>query len=216
MKLSVNLNLNFPNLILPKIPYFTIVKFILHTFLATLMLFANSSCKSLHQNSIPYSPVKSILLEKLEAKELSENRSALSSKKDEIIAFAYYLKSDSIVLDKWHQENLSFTETASIQNIDTSFTFSDVANSKLVFILVELDTRTRANEMDRIFQSNLHLLTRSATNKTTLQLLLGDDDLLDIKVINLKKSFPQKHFQVQFSGVHLFDDFEYILHCELN
>jgi len=49
-------------------------------------------------------------------------------------------------------------------------------------------------------------------NKTALQLILGDDDLLDLKVINLKNLSPRDNYEINFSGVHLFDEYEYILH----
>ena len=190
------------------------MKFIIHTSFILTICLVLTNCKLLHQNAKPYIPVKKITLEKLEAKELSENYKTLSSKKDEIILFAYYLKSDSLLNENWYEENLSFTETNKIHTLDTSIVFSDIEDSKLVFILIELDTRSSASEMDGIFQSNFRLLNGISANKTTLQLLLGDDDLLDIKVIKLNKLSTQDNNQIQFSGVHLFDEYEYILQCK--
>ena len=190
------------------------MKFIIHTSFILTICLVLTNCQSLHQNAKPYIPVKKVTLERLEAKELSENYKTLSSKKDEIILFAYYLKSDSLLIENWYEENLSFTENKKIHPLDTSIVFSDVVDSKLVFILIELDTRSSASEMDRIFQSNFRLLNGISANRTALQLLLGDDDLLDIKVIKLNKLSTQDNNQIQFSGVHLFDEYEYILQCK--
>lgn len=175
-----------------------------------------SNCQTLSHKSKVHIPINAISLTSLEAKELSENFKALSSKKDEILLFAYYLKSDSILIDRWSSKELSFTETEKTKAIEANFVISDIDDTKLVFILVELDTKLHSDDLNRIFQSNFRLLNGIQDDKTTLQLLLGDDDLLDLKVIKLKDQSAKDHYQIPFSGVHLFDEYEYILHSKFH
>lgn len=133
------------------------------------------------------------------AKNLTEDLSSFSSKKDEVIILLY--KNDSSLQIPFLRKEHTFTKRGDSLN----FKVHKTALQHSLFVLLEKDTEDTISIIENRFRKN-HLKIKQAhknSDYNLLEKLLGDDDVIGVKNIQiLPTSF-------NFSGVYKLDRFEY-------
>lgn len=133
------------------------------------------------------------------AKNLTEDLSSFSSKKDEVIILLY--KSDSSLQTPFLVKEHIFTKRGDSLN----FKVHKTALQHSLFVLLEKDTEDTISVIENRFRKN-HLKIEHAHKNSDyglLEKLLGDDDVIGIKKIN------ETPTSFNFSGVYKLDRFEY-------
>jgi len=186
------------------------------SFLISIIGFFAIACGGPKGGTTSNEPISSITIQQLRATDLSEDRHTLSSKKDEILLLYYYIKNDQTLLKSQYFGFYDITLEDPIMPLDIHLDLPDLENTRLVLALIEKDMDRSPSDIDRIFQANFHLLNGIESQKEALQLKLADDDLLDLKILNLKKESVRRTIKLKFWGVHLFDSYEYFIDCNFD
>lgn len=171
--------------------------------------FACKTSKKASENVLIINPTN-FVIEKLICKNLSENVSTLSTQNDEILIVSYFLKNDSLVYEKWNSSIFNIQDENSIVNINKTLPIPTIADCRLKLFLIEMDTERSESEM-------VDLLTASV-NLSEMQVkdAILDDDLLGVFDLTFNQKPLRKNRAIRFWGMHLFDEFEYVVECSVN
>lgn len=166
--------------------------------------------------------IKGIELLSLTANDLSENMTDFSSKNDEIVLVASLLeqKADTLVLlESKHFGVYRFDSTHVSQQLDSKIDLQayPLDNSIIVFTLVEMDNQNPPRNIAAIINRELvkgKFLT-DERERYRLNKLLGDNDVLSIQYLQLKDLKRPTTKTINFSGMQLFDLFNYELRLKI-
>jgi hypothetical protein len=140
---------------------------------------------------------------------LSEDMSVVSTKNDEILILLYE-KSDSTTLSKpLFSKQLIFDQKSSKRQFH--FPVSDnQANTALLLFFIELDYGTTAEQIDPVIRIHYKTIVEAYTNKdrSTIQNYLGSEDLLGVQQIT---ELPTEFI---FNGTYKLDRYEYLLNIK--
>jgi hypothetical protein len=136
--------------------------------------------------------------------------STVSTNNDEIIFLIYADNGNMVIPELFYQEYFVFDSLIHEKTFEFSNPCSD--STEFTFVLIEIDTRRTIQQIEPVVRLNLNKLLSAYNNgnqKTIIE-YLGKEDLLGIDKIscnNIKNENPK----IVFSGVHLFDTYNYVL-----
>ncbi len=144
----------------------------------------------------------------LTAYDLTEDVSRISSKNDELILLVYNETTNLLFHKVLYQDY--FTIDKLYQTKSFAINDSIIENSKLTFVLIEIDTKKTLTQIEPVVSLNLEQLRNAklSGNIFALKEVLGDDDLIGIKSVSLSE-LGKKDINVDFKGIHLFDSYNY-------
>jgi len=154
--------------------------------------------------------LQTIRLETLTVENLTEEL----TKNDEIEIHVFLInKSGNVLVDKLITQE--FTKVPQTHSLSLKIAASAVSG-RLFIALIEQDSEislstTHHQTLLKTFRNLRWENTPSTLSELSKQ--FGDDDLMDVQVINLTpnkslKSYPKS---LEFSGIHLFDSFKYLM-----
>ena len=158
----------------------------------------------------------SLNIQSLKAINLSEDMNEVSTKEDEILLLTFLIDNkDSTlqIIEDWHFENTfrSRAETFDISKTIDLKTLS-LKHKKLLFMLVELDNENSVNAVNSVLkQTILKESSLDSLKNIDWDKLIGHDDFLDFQILDLNKITSSSPTSLKFSGLQMFDRFEYSL-----
>ena len=174
------------------------MKFIIrYTLLLLFFSFINGCVNTKHSNNTyTLSDTATVTIQ---ATNLTEDMSSLSTNEDEIIVLLY--RFDSVLKKPYTIKEHIFNN----RGASFSFTIPQMAIQNTLFVLLERDTEENLNVIESRFREH-YIKIQHAHQKpdyNQLEKLLGDDDVIGIKHITSRPS------GFNFSGVYKLDKFEY-------
>lgn len=180
----------------------------------SIILLLFTACKSARNLSAPVktksvnlSPIDSLVLT-IEAIDLSEDVSTLSTKNDEVLLFIYEIKDSSKLGKSLFRKQLILDRTSRLKSIDFSFS-KRLMNAELLFFLIEQDSEIPIEKIDRRVSNYYREIIAAFKAKKDLEIekYLGDDDVLGVKTITELKE--GQTLQFSFKGMHRLDRYNY-------
>jgi len=170
----------------------------------SIFIFALSACKTKHNLQTPLRLPSIIKVNSLEVANFAEKMLGLGSKADEIILFIFEDTGENQLL-RWKSELLIFDNANTIYPIPFQ---TDVKQGDTFrFILIEVDTERTVEELLSIIQQCPYPCKEANIKKA-----IDEDDLLGLKELKIQ---PMERINVlEFWGVHLLDEYRYILKIE--
>lgn len=169
-------------------------------------------------NSLSDLDVSSINIQSLQAINLSEDMNEVSTKEDEILLLVFLVDSKGALLQT--EQNWDFKHTfkkrQEVINLDLEIDLKDIDlyRKQLLFLLVELDNEHFNTAINGIVKQAIEKESDlQKLNNLQFDKLLKHDDLLDIQWIELNNVNTGL---LKFSGLQLFDKFEYLLKYKTN
>ena len=181
--------------------------------IVTIMMLSIPGCKIFQRTQVP-SIVDQVphnnntLTCTIEAINLSEDMSIVSSKNDEIFFFIY-----SNLDSTYHQEStFSYNGVFDHQHLKQSFQIDTNRITNATVVIIEEDSGRPASTIDSIVSKNIQSLTAYylETDYTKTRQILGDDDILYIQhfdTIDSSTTFTLKQ-------IHKMDKYEYNIKFE--
>ena len=183
----------------------------------TFCLAACSGTKHLTTTSTKVKEVELLATDSLylsiEAINLSEDMSRLSTKNDEILILIYELK-DSLELDQFlYNKHLKLDDKNRSKKVWLS-TNRELSKSRLILFLIEQDSETPIEQIDPIIRVHYKQIINAykSGNYLKIEKYLGDEDVLGIKTIS--KLDSETPAQFNFKGIHKLDKYEYSVSIE--
>jgi hypothetical protein len=167
-----------------------------------------------HRKVLTPKPVKNIRKINLTSIRM-ENLSEEITGNDEIQWIAWLIKDTipSPVPLKKASDTLTFykKDLYSDKKVTFEHTFETTRHLTLLVLLLEIDTRKTPEERVNLIEKELQKANYQPYDslQTRLSNLLRDDDLLGISFYNLSDLQNQTEGNLHFSGIHLFDKFQY-------
>ena len=160
---------------------------------------------------INIAPQDSISLS-IEAIDLSEDMSVLSTKNDEILLLIFEQQDSMELSESLLSKRLKFDENKRFRQ----FTFTldrRIVDSSLLLFLIEQDAETPIEQLEPIIRIHYSSIIEAYSSRNYLQIekYLGDEDILGVLHIRELVSTPA---QFRFQGVHKMDKFEYLIRIE--
>ncbi len=156
-----------------------------------------------------------LVLDSLVCKDLSENLKGLSSGDDEILLMTQIRNRQREIWGA-SQGYIIFSKNYMMEKIAQRIPIDKIQpNAQFVIILLEQDSKLKHSELGYIVDTSNAFLEYPKIDRVLLQNELGDDDLLDVKVIPLEGIENQKRKKTKLYGIHLFDKYEYWLYWHL-
>lgn len=174
-----------------------------------------TACKTAQQTPTAKAPIsmKVSIQFTIEALDLSEDMSKLSTGNDELLIFIYALK-DSSVLDEYlFSQHFKFD--AKNRKKELYFPASETFfTNNLLFFLIEQDAETPVEQLDPIIRVHYQKLITAFENRDYIQIekLLGDEDLLNVQVISDFSHNTPVEFNI--NGIHRLDKYAYTVRRE--
>jgi hypothetical protein len=149
---------------------------------------------------------------RIQAIELSEDLSPLSTKRDETMLLVYEVN-DSLTPVKLVQIQ-SFMPVGN-EVMTTGLNYNP-SGKQLMAVLIEMDTDKSENALEAEVSTQLKKLYDIYTSRDLLKRrdALGDDDLLGMYLVKNMK--PGRRTKIIFEGVHIMDRYKYRLDLEWN
>lgn len=146
----------------------------------------------------------------LKAIDLTEDVSRLSTKNDELIILTYaydiaYLNPRLVFQDYFKMDSLN-----QIQKFMLPMDL--MRYSKVVFMLIELDSNKSLEETESIVTPKLEYIIDADKNREfkKIRKIIGDDDLIGVQEFS-PTDLKRKGILLNFAGMHLFDSYKYEL-----
>ena len=139
----------------------------------------------------------------INATNLSEDMSSLSSNDDELALFLYSYK-DSLISEL---PIFSHYFVLNKTNMSDTLHFKKVVKNKYILFLIEIDTEKRIELIEMQIRKNYTALIKAYQEKnyTVIERYLQDDDILGVKVLeNLKDETT-----IEISDIHRMDRYHY-------
>ncbi len=155
-------------------------------------------------------------IESIEALNLSEDMSTMSSLQDEVFCkICFVKKSDSSfeIVNEIQLSTMRFNSKTRTRSIDKSLSLKSNQFQYVVFSLVELDTENSNESLHKIINEKIEEgIFLNFKSPLQIDSLIGDDDFLGMKYIDLSKPKREGKQAVKISGRQLFDKFDYRIH----
>lgn len=147
----------------------------------------------------------------LEAVNLSEDMSTLSSKNDELLVLLYDYTDTTKISTPMLNE--FFVLDSTVRTKTMTFVTPRGATSLLLF-LIELDTDRTKQQVERIIRTHYAEIMALFTAKDliALQKIIGDDDLMGFNILNVDAGKPNASFSIQ--GRYKLDKYLYRIRVE--
>ena len=185
-----------------------------------ILTFVLAGCRGNKNLSTTSTPIKQVELSvtdslniSIEAINLSEDMSRLSTKNDEILILIYELK-DSLELDQFlFSKQLKLDEKNRSKNFWLS-TNREISKGQLILFLIEQDSETSVEQIDPILRIHYKPIIKAykGGNYLEIEKYLGDEAVLGIKTIS--KLDSETPAQFNFNGIHKLDKYEYSIRLE--
>ncbi|MFK8104570.1 MAG: hypothetical protein AB8G15_18745 [Saprospiraceae bacterium] len=162
-------------------------------------------------------PATHFQLRSLEAVNLSEDMSPVSTKADEVFLQVDLVRKEATRFERKTILQSSFNCSEKKRRIDLSLAYKlhDPKADYLVFSLVELDERNSEAKVQQVLGEGVTQgLFLSQDHFFQIDSLLGDDDFLGMQFLNLSTSYFVGKDYLTIAGRQLFDRFEYRLHYQ--
>lgn len=185
-----------------------------------MLIFVFASCRGTKNLTTTSTPSKEVELSatdslnlSIEAINLSEDMSRLSTKNDEILILIYELK-DSLPMDQFlFSKQLKLDEKNRSKNFWLT-THRELTKGRLILFLIEQDADTPVEQIDPILRVHYKPIIKAyrGGNYLEIEKYLGDEDVLGIKTISkLDRETPA---EFNFYGIHKLDKYEYSIRLE--
>lgn len=152
-------------------------------------------------------------VESIEGLNLSEDMSTMSSLQDEIfckISFVEKENSSFKIIEDFQIPTMRFNSKKRIHSIDKSLSLKESKSQYVVFSLVELDTENSNESLHKIINEKIEEgIFLNFKSPLQIDTLIGDDDFLGMKYIDLFKPKKEGKQVVKISGRQLFDKYDY-------
>ena len=158
-----------------------------------------------------YSQGKHISIE-INAVDLSEDLNRLSTQNDEVLLFIYEMVDSSDVLNEpIYYSELKFDTKNRVHQISTGI--SRTRYLELLLIVLERDTERPIEQIEPVIRVHYSKIEEASRNSdyNLMRKLLGDDDILGTKRVNL---MTDEEIKFQFHGIQKMD--KYIYNLALN
>ncbi len=174
-----------------------------------LMLFG---CSPKNKIVVDFQPTH-FKIESIEALNLSEDMSTMSSLQDEIfckICFVEKSASSFEIVNEIQLSTMRFNSKTRTHSIEKSLTLKNSNAQYVVFSLVELDTENSNESLHKIINKKIEEgIFLNFKSLLKIDTLIDDDDFLGMKYIDLSKPKKEGKQAVKISGRQLFDKFDY-------
>lgn len=163
-------------------------------------------------------PATHFQLRSLEAINLSEDMSPVSTKADEVLLQVDLVKRAATKFEckTILQSSFDFSEERRTVELNLESKLLAANADYLVFSLVELDERNSQAKVQQVLETGVTQgLFLSQAHFFQLDTLLGDDDFLGMQFLDLSKSHFVGDYYLTIAGRQLFDKFEYRIHYQL-
>ncbi len=193
-------------------------------FLVSLLFFILvSACNRKQVNPlIPERRITKLEFLELEALELSENLTPISTKNDEIMLCIYLVENNEThlrLLRSLKYDDFIFDEKNKKKEIGDTWHFTPKIpyNALLIFALVELDDTNSADKVSQLLEREIlkGAFLKDKNARINLDTLIGDDDLLALEHVSCDKLFPDHTLMTNMIGNHLFDKYKYVLKTKI-
>ncbi len=156
-------------------------------------------------------PADAIKIIHLEAKDISENLTSISTQDDEIFFSYYFLEEkdgQSVITDEKVWDEFLFDSLQTLQTLDAIHDIKE--NDFLVFCLVELDDLDSHDKVKHVLRATLsESNTKMNLKKSYMDSLLSDDDFLGYKKLDLRRIQKGEEKELSIKGIQLFDKYDY-------
>ena len=146
----------------------------------------------------------------VEALNLSEDMSRLSTKNDELLLLLYE-KGTATTLDKyiWSKQFVLDQSSSKIQ-LSISKPLLETSSTYLL-VLIEQDSETPLEQIDPIVRVHYNQLLKASKNRDykEIEKFIGDEDILGIKTITYQAQGAA--IELRFTGMQRLDQYDYLL-----
>jgi hypothetical protein len=147
----------------------------------------------------------------INAENLSEDGTVLSTKNDEIVFLNYYVPDDTtrspITLDE------NYYEFDSLRRVEHFYATLNgpYTNGNICMLVIEIDGERTQHYYDSLCTGKLLQIKNAvaANNQQYLEKIFGDDDLLGIKEVEMKRIPDNGSAILTFEGHQLFEKYKY-------
>ncbi len=148
----------------------------------------------------------------INAIDLSEDMSLLSTKNDEVLILIYTFTNSGVLDSPVLSKELVFDKRIRLKEVEFSPNKNLLKDGGL-FFLIEKDSEATIEQLDPIIRIHYQKIIRAFESKDYLEIerYLGDDDLLGVQVIPELGNTP---IQLKFSGTHKLDSYDYQITLE--
>ncbi|MEO1053948.1 MAG: hypothetical protein AAFX87_25145 [Bacteroidota bacterium] len=146
----------------------------------------------------------------IEAVDISENMSRVSTQNDELLVIVYDYEEQEMLADPLLVKKQVFNAKETTYKIDAS-SLLKAKSDKLLFFFIEQDVNRSVEQIDPVLRVHHKRITELFDEHELYKLekYLGDEDLLGIKVISKFQS--KNKFCFAFSGYHKGDRYHYLV-----
>jgi len=177
-----------------------------------LLLFLLFGCSPKNNTVINFSPTF-FKIESIEALNLSEDMSTLSSMQDEILCKICIVEmKDTLyeIMEEFEIPMMNFNSKMKTHSISKSYNLKLGKPEFAVFSLIELDNENSEESIHKIINKKIEEgIFLSLKSPLQIDSLIGDDDFLGMKYIDFSKLKKEGKQAMKISGRQLFDKFDY-------
>lgn len=170
------------------------------------------SCSPKNNIVVDFQPTH-FKIESIEGLNLSEDMSTMSSLQDEIFCkISIVEKSDSSfeIVSEIQLPTMRFNSKTRTHSIEKSLTLKNNNSQYVIFSLVELDVENSNESLHQIINKKIEEgVFLNIKSPLQIDSLIGDDDFLGMKYIDLSKPKREGKQAVKISGRQLFDKYDY-------
>ena len=186
-----------------------------HHFINILLIGNLIACTSISQNTstTKYSndrPDSDDLIHfEIEAIDLSEDMSRLSTKNDEVILFVYEFTQNKELNQPLYVEKFILDLDRRSKNFQISK--KDMINRDLILILIEQDSEASIEQIDPVLRIHIDEIIDAyeARNYSGIEKYIADDDILGIKLI--EDFVCTSKLKFRFSDTYKMDRYDYLV-----
>ena len=184
-------------------------------YLSILFLFfiscgATKTVKEVRNTSTDILITKDSVSVVVEALNLSEDMSRLSTKNDELLLLLYKMR-PAETLDKyiWNKQFVLDQSASKIQ-LSISKPLLETSSTYLL-VLIEQDSETPLEQIDPIIRVHYNQLLKAYKNRNyrEIEKFIGDEDILGIKTITYQAQGAA--IELRFTGMQRLDQYDYLL-----
>ena len=184
-------------------------------YLSILFLFfiscgATKTVKEVRNTSTDILITKDSVSVVVEALNLSEDMSRLSTKNDELLLLLYKM-GPAETLDKyiWNKQFVLDQSASKIQ-LSISKPLLETSSTYLL-VLIEQDSETPLEQIDPIIRVHYNQLLKAYKNRNyrEIEKFIGDEDILGIKTITYQAQGAA--IELRFTGMQRLDQYDYLL-----
>jgi hypothetical protein len=154
---------------------------------------------------------KDLIVQSLEAMDISENMASVSTQNDEIFFMVSYVNeidSHYNIINEQIFKELLFDSLHHIYQWKDKIALNEI--DYIVFSLVELDDYNSHKKVEKLLKAKINKgVFLQEVNHSEMDSLLSYDDFLGMKYLKREEILQHKKIEVRISGRHLLDKYDY-------